>query len=183
MSADLHQLIAGFMLWVLLPLWFIAGVADYLLHRRTAIEHTSGWGESRLHVLQAVAIAIPMVAGVFLEINGAVIAIMLVCVAVHTLAAIWDVRYTASRRYISPLEQHVHSHIEYIPLVAVALVVLLSWNSFLGLLAGRADGLQLRHKPLPVSVVVVNLTAIFILQGVLLADEARRSWVAKKRNA
>src|SRR4051794_6148889 len=85
MSADLHQLLPGFMFWVLLPLWLLAGIADYILHRRTEIESTSGRGESWLHVLQAAEVGVAIVAGLFLEISSLVLAILIACVLAHTL--------------------------------------------------------------------------------------------------
>jgi hypothetical protein len=179
MSVSLRELIPAFMLYVLLPLWFVAGVADYLLHRRTRIERTSGVGESRLHVLQAIEIAIPLLAGLFLEINSLVLAIMILFVLAHTATALWDAAYSTPRRYISPLEQHVHSHLEYVPLVAVALVVLMHWEGFLGLLSlpgGTADfGIRLKRAPLSGTVILAVLVPVFLVQGTLLAEEAIRT--------
>jgi hypothetical protein len=179
MSESLRELIPGFMLYVLLPLWFVAGVADYLLHRRTRIEHTSGVGESRLHVLQAIEIAIPLLAGLFLEINSLVLGIMILFVLAHTATALWDAAYSTPRRYISPLEQHVHSHLEYVPLIAVALVVLMHWEGFLGLLSlpgGTADfGIRLKRAPLSGAVILAVLVPVFLVQGTLLAEEAIRT--------
>jgi hypothetical protein len=179
MSESLRELIPGFMLYVLLPLWFVAGVADYLLHRRTRIEHTSGVGESWLHVLQAIEIAIPLLAGLFLEINSLVLGIMILFVLAHTATALWDAAYSTPRRYISPLEQHVHSHLEYVPLIAVALVVLMHWEGFLGLLSlpgGTADfGIRLKRAPLSGAVILAVLVPVFLVQGTLLAEEAIRT--------
>jgi hypothetical protein len=118
-TIDVRELIPGALLYFLFPLWILAGIADYLCHRRTLIEHTSGRTESVLHVVQAVEIGIPLLAGLFLEINSLVLAIMIAAVIAHTLTAIWDTSYTQRLRYISPFEQHVHSHLEYIPIAAV----------------------------------------------------------------
>lgn len=179
MSESLRTLIPGFMLYVLLPLWFVAGVADYLLHRRTRIEQTSGVREAGLHVLQAVETGIPLLAGLFLEINSLVLAIMILFVLAHTATALWDGAYTTPRRYISPLEQHVHSHMEYIPLIAVALVVLLHWDAFLGLLpgAGGTAEFEIRPKRVPFSgaVILAVLVPVFGIQGVLLTEEFFRT--------
>lgn len=182
MTADLRELIPLFMFWFLLPIWLIAGVADYLLHRRTRIESTSGLGESALHVLQAIEIAIPLLAGLFLEINSLVLLVMIACVLAHTLTAIWDVAYTVPRRLISPIEQHVHSHLEYIPIVAVSLTVLLHWESFLSLAHSGPDtfaNLRLREKPIPLPYVLSVLAVVFLVQGLLLAQETIRTWRAR----
>jgi hypothetical protein len=162
-----------------LPIWLLAGVADYWLHRRSAIEHTSGVKESALHVLQAAQIGVPLLAGLFLKINSLVLAVMIVCVIAHTLTAVWDTAYTAPRRVISPLEQHVHSHLEYIPMVAVSLVALLHWDAFLGIVGAGATPASLslawKEQPIPMPYVVGTLLAVFGLQGVLLAEETLRT--------
>src|ERR1700754_1847891 len=36
-------ILSGMLMYFLLPLWLAAGFADYLCHRATAIERTSGW--------------------------------------------------------------------------------------------------------------------------------------------
>jgi hypothetical protein len=36
-------------MYVLLPAWFVPGMADYVMHRRTRIERASGLGESATH--------------------------------------------------------------------------------------------------------------------------------------
>lgn len=180
MSPAIELLIPKFMLYGLLPVWVIAGAADYFLHRRTSIETTSGWHETQLHILQALQIGVPLLAGLFLEINSLVIAIMIACVIAHMLTALWDSSYTAPRRYISPIEQHVHSHMEYVPVVALILVVFLYWESFLGLLGGgtRPASYELRWKvePLPPGVIATVLIPIFGVQALLLLDETRRTW-------
>jgi hypothetical protein len=175
---ELHVLIPGLLLWFLLPLWFLAGVADYLLHRRTQIEDTSGLGESRLHILQAIEIGIPLLAGLFLEINSGVLALMILFVAAHTATALWDTSYSNPRRYISPFEQHVHSHLEYIPIVAVALVVVLHWDAFLGLFgAGTSRAsfdIKLKSNPVPLPYLLAVLVPVFV-QSLLLTEETLRS--------
>jgi hypothetical protein len=173
---EIRTLILGLMLWLLLPLWFLAGVADYLLHRRTDIELTSGIGESRLHVLQAIELGIPLLAGLFLEINSTVLAVMILFVVAHTATALWDASYSDPRRYISPLEQHVHSHLEYIPIVAVLLLVVLHWDAFLGIFGAEdpSFAIRLKSNPVPLPYVLAVLVPVF-LQSLLLTEETLRS--------
>ena len=40
-----------YLMYVLLPAWFVPGIADYVMHRRTRIERASGLGESGTHAL------------------------------------------------------------------------------------------------------------------------------------
>jgi hypothetical protein len=169
---ELRDLILGFMLWFLFPLWMAAGIADYLLHRRTDIEHTSGRGESALHVLQAIQVGIALLAGLFLEITTLVLAVMILCVVAHTATALWDGLYSAPRRHISPIEQHVHSHLEYIPVVAVAMVALLHWDA----VTAPSFALQLKRNPVPLPYLLGVLIPILLVHGALLGEEALRTW-------
>ena len=179
---DPRQLIPGFLLWFLLPVWVLAGIGDYLCHRRTAIERTSGLRESSLHVLQAIEIAIPLLAGLFLQINALVLCLMIGGVLTHSLTALWDGLYTAPRRPISAIEQHIHSHLEWAPIAAVLLVVLLHWDQFAALFGQGTEApsfaMRAKNPPLPARYLVAVLVPVFLLQGALLAEETLRSWRA-----
>jgi hypothetical protein len=173
------ELIANALLYVLFPIWLVAGIADYLCHRRTSIEHTSGRGESALHVLQAIEIGVPLLAGLFFEINALVLAIMIVGVVAHSLTALWDSSYSNSRRYISPLEQHVHSHLEYVPLVALLLVALLHWGQLRALFGMGSEppafALAPKEHPIPLPALLTVLVSIIGVHGALLAEEFLRT--------
>ena len=58
------------LLWFIMPVWFLAGLADYLCHRASDIEHTSGWKESVLHLVMFAEIAVPLLMCLFFEINA-----------------------------------------------------------------------------------------------------------------
>ena len=65
--------------------------------------------------------------------QGLVEYIMLIALVTHEITALWDVTYANTRRYIGPLEQHVHSFLELLPLMAVSFVIVLHWDQFLAL--------------------------------------------------
>src|SRR5436853_5814086 len=48
------------LLYFIMPVWFLAGFADYLCHRATDIAHTAGPKESVFHLLMFGEIAIPL---------------------------------------------------------------------------------------------------------------------------
>jgi hypothetical protein len=54
------------LLYFILPLWLAAGFADYLCHRASNIELTSGYKESLIHLLMFSEIAVPLLAAIFL---------------------------------------------------------------------------------------------------------------------
>ena len=47
--ADVESVTVRYLMYVLLPAWFVPGIADYVMHRRTRIERPSGLGESGTH--------------------------------------------------------------------------------------------------------------------------------------
>jgi hypothetical protein len=70
-------LLQHFLMYIVVPVWLLAGLADYFCHKVTRIERTSGVAESLLHLLQFVQVGVPLLAALFLEINAAVLLIML----------------------------------------------------------------------------------------------------------
>src|SRR3954466_12313467 len=95
------------LLCFILPLWLAAGFADYLCHRASRIEMTSGYKESLIHLLMFSEVAVPLLAAIFFEINALVIALMIAGFVAHQLTALWDVTFANDRRYVSPFEQQV----------------------------------------------------------------------------
>ena len=57
------HLLLDALLYVIVPLWLLAGFTDYVLHKRTRIEHTAGTRESLLHLLQLGEIGLPVLLG------------------------------------------------------------------------------------------------------------------------
>jgi hypothetical protein len=108
-----------------LPLWLAAGAADWLCHRRTLIERTSGPRESLLHLLLFLEIVIPSLLASWIEINALLLTIMAAGVLAHMLTSWWDTSFAQPRRHIAPIEQQVHSWLEMLPLFALVLVALL----------------------------------------------------------
>jgi hypothetical protein len=111
------------LMYFILPLWLVAGFADWLCHRASHIETTSGAKESLLHLLMFAEIGLLLLAAVSLDINGLIIAFMIVMFFVHEATALWDVSYATTLRTVTPIEQHVHSFLEIIPLMAIVSVV------------------------------------------------------------
>ena len=115
------------LLCVLYPVWLLAGAVDWLCHRATHIETTSGSHESWLHLAQFLSLA-GFLAVVMLRPYGATALFASgTAVAIHTALSYVDVRYTLKRgRFISSLEQHVHGFLDVIPWVAFALWIVMN---------------------------------------------------------
>lgn len=162
-------LVRQYLLYFILPLWILAGLADYFLHRHTDIEHTSGTKESLLHALQLSETGIPVVMGLLFDVNALALLLMLLALMAHQATALWDSSYALRHRYIGALEQHVHSFLELMPLMAVSFVTLLYWDQFLALLGLGTEParFQLQLKPDPLSpgylMVFFSAVALFVL--------------------
>jgi len=127
---NLPSLLTG-LLCLTLPLWLLAGLGDWLCHRRSQIQHTTGSRESALHLLLYLLIALPIVLALFLAIDATLLVFMAACVLAHMAVSLWDTSVAQPRRYISPLEQQIHSYLEMLPLFALALTVVLHWDTLL----------------------------------------------------
>ncbi len=117
------------LMYLIFPLWLLAGFADYFCHRASRIEATSGLKESLLHVAGFGEVAFPVFAALFLQVNTLILAVMFVGVLLHEAMIIWDVSYAARTRHISPLEQHIHALLELLPWVGFLLIALLHWDA------------------------------------------------------
>jgi hypothetical protein len=121
------------LMYFVLPLWLVAGFADYLCHRASRIATTSGPKESLIHLLMLGEIAVAVTAAMALTINAAVILLMIAMWAAHEATALWDVTFAHHRREVTPIEQWVHSYLGVLPLLSLVLVVVLNWSQFLAL--------------------------------------------------
>jgi heme/copper-type cytochrome/quinol oxidase subunit 2 len=177
------EVLRAMLMYFVLPVWLIAGFADYLCHRAAHIEETSGWKESVLHLLQFGEMAIPVLAALFLEITSGIILMMAVFLVLHEMTAIWDVRYASARREVSPTEQHIHSVLEMLPLTGFLLVIALHWPAFTALFGvGRPDfSFALKQPPLPVSYVAAMLALTALLEALPYAEELIRGVRAERR--
>ncbi|WP_129781622.1 hypothetical protein [Peristeroidobacter soli] len=167
---SLQTLLENLLWWGIYPLWLLAGAGDYLCHRRTDIEHTSGSVESWFHVLQFLTLLVAIAAGALLETNVWVFGVMVVGVLAHTALAHLDVSYTDGQRYISPFEQLIHGFMDVLPLVAVAIFGVLHWQE----IGAGLNGASLAAVPADAGRVL--LLASFIgLAGVPILEELART--------
>jgi len=124
---SVDMLLWGLLGYVVFPLWLLSGVADYLCHARSDIAHTSGTHESALHLLQTAEIGLPVLVFLFLSTNALTLALMTAGVVAHAATSWRDVKFAAQLRHISPGEQYVHSFLNVLPWIALALVAILHW--------------------------------------------------------
>jgi hypothetical protein len=171
------------LLYFVMPVWFAAGLADYLCHRATDIAHTAGPKESLLHLLMFAEVAVPLLMCLFFEINALVFAVMIAGFIAHEATALWDVSYAIEHRYVSPIEQHVHSFLEMIPLMAGAFVAVLHWPQFLALFGLGSEAprfaLELKNESLPIAYIVAVLGAALLFELLPYLEELWRGLRAR----
>jgi hypothetical protein len=160
-----------------MPLWLGAGLADWHRHRRTHIETTSGARESMIHGLMMTEAGVPVALGLFCEINAGVLALCGGALGVHGATAVWDVTYAEERRRVSPAEQHIHSFLEIVPLMATTFLATLHWDQARALAGqnGRPD-FRIRRKrhPLTPRTRAALLGAMALFGAVPYAEEMIR---------
>src|SRR5216684_997827 len=106
--ADTKHLLINVILYGLLPLWGIAGFIDWVCHRATHVERTSGLKESLIHSLMGLQLGIPILLCLVFEVNVLIFFICALMWVLHEIVAHWDVHYASPLRTISIWEVHVH---------------------------------------------------------------------------
>jgi len=166
------------LLYFIMPVWFLAGFADYLCHRATNIAHTAGWKESLFHLVMFAEMAVPILMCLFLEINALVFAVMIAAFIAHEATALWDVSYAIDKRYVSPFEQHVHSFLEMIPLMAGSFVAVLHSAQFIALFGLGSEtprfSIEWKSDPVPILYVFSTLGAALLLELLPYLEEFLR---------
>jgi hypothetical protein len=166
-------------LWILMflvfPVWVATGFAEWCSHRATHIERTSGIRENLLHWLMYAEVGVGCLAFAFLEINAAVLAIVFGVFLVHEATVYVDLDYSTMRRDVGPFEQMVHSFMELLPLLALALLALSAWPQALAIF-GQGDmpadwSLRPKAQPWPADYLLTAAAATAIFNALPLAQE------------
>jgi hypothetical protein len=113
--------------YFLLPVWILAGFADYLCHRATDIEHANGATESAIHWLMLAEVGVPLVAAVFLKVNALLLLFFVLCIIAHLFTTHWDLQVAIRTRKVTAFEQQVHSVLEGVPAAGLMLLIVMHW--------------------------------------------------------
>lgn len=164
------------LMYVLVPLWIAAGLADWLCHRSTAIARTSGLRENAFHWVLLAQGGLVLAAIALLEINAAVLLLAFAGFLAHELTTYIELRYTVARREVRPVEQMVHSFMELLPLAILSLVAVMQWDQVLALSgAGEPDfALEPKAQPWPLAWLLATAGAVLLLNVLPMAEETVR---------
>lgn len=68
-TVDVGDVTTRYLLYGLLPGWFVPGLADWVMHRRTRIEDTAGTKESLIHSLMMAEVGLPIALTLRYQVN------------------------------------------------------------------------------------------------------------------
>jgi hypothetical protein len=149
-NLETSTLVLNLILYVILPLWGLSGLADWMCHRATHIESTSGLRESVLHSVMGIQVGIPIVLCVLYDVNVTVYLLCLLALVLHEVVAHLDVSTAAPLREISIWEVHAHNFLATIPFYSFALISVLRWDTVMALLRLDFSGWGFHRHPVPV---------------------------------
>lgn len=182
--AHFEKQLHDYVLCVAAPLWIGAGLLDWLWHKKTKIESTSGPRESVLHLMMLTEAAPVALAPLLFEVNAGSVLLMLGAFAAHEATGAWDVSMTAPRRVIEPAEQHIHSVLEMMPFCVTSLYVAAHWDRLTRMLRhpGRARfRLRLKQSRPSVRAIAGLVSAIAVLDFAPHIEELLRCWRAQRK--
>lgn len=166
MDATAH-LLERLLLGALLPVWMLAGVADWACHRRERIEWSAGWKESALHLLMIGELGFAVVLLLWWQVTATVLLLVLMACVLHEITLWLDLTYASSRRVIPPIEQWVHGlqmGLPWLGLLTLCIVYRGQALAMLGLGPATVDwALRLRDPPVPVEAKAAVLAAAVLM--------------------
>jgi len=117
-----------------------------------------------------------LLAAALLQPDAAVLLIVFAAFLAHELTTYIELRYTAHRRQIRPIEQMVHSYMELLPLLLLVLLAVMDWNQVLALFDQATPDLSMRLKdqPWPPEYLLGAGLAALLLNVLPLAEETWR---------
>ncbi len=159
-------------------LWLLAGTGDFILHRRSAIEVTSGLRESSLHLVQIGLLGTGTLLWLLFAATPALWLVLLAIVYLHALAGYWDTRAAFPVRTIVPLEQHVHSILDIGPWVALGAI---GWPLLSATPAPSDEGVSLGPDSATTGTWMFALIPALLLTVLPALLEFRRCWRSRHR--
>ncbi|HZE15895.1 MAG TPA: diguanylate cyclase/phosphodiesterase, partial [Mycobacterium sp.] len=68
-ASDAETALLRYLVYGVLPAWFIPGLLDWNQHRRSRIERNAGTRESVIHMLMMAEVGMPIMLALLFEIN------------------------------------------------------------------------------------------------------------------
>lgn len=171
------------LVYIVLPLWVLAGFADYVCHRKSHIEQASGIKESLLHWAMVLEVGIPLILAVFFRINALLLALMVICFIAHEITGYLDLKLAMATRKVTIFEHQVHSVLEILPFTAIILVAALHWpqaQALFGLGTEAADFSLGPKQPPRWGEIIPPASAFLVLVLIPYLEETWRGFISKR---
>ncbi len=180
-TTDVDDAARRYLLYVLMPFWTVPAFADYVFHKRSHIEDTTGLTEAALHTAMMAEMGAAVGAALTLRITRPVFLAIAGCTLAHAVTSAVDVRVAYdSPRELRPGEQHAHGFLEVLPWTALGTIASLHWQQIRHPQPG-APRLALRRPPLPRWYLLSAAGAAIAGVSGPYADEMRRCIRARRR--
>ncbi len=177
MTMDEATLVLNVILYVLLPLWGIAGMLDWWCHRNTEIEKTSGLKEAYIHCLMGVQICIPLVLSLLFEVNVLIMLLCFVALIAHEVVAHYDVHFATGKREISIWEVHAHNYLATLPFFLILLIIVRKWEVFLDMATlNWSGGFSIEWRKEPLGNSGNYATFYMVLMGIFVVFPYMQEW-------
>lgn len=183
MDATAH-LLERLLLGALLPVWLLAGLADWACHRRERIELSAGWKESALHLLMIGELGLAVVLLLWWQVTATVLLLVLALCVLHEITLWCDLGYATTQRVIPPIEQWVHGlqmGLPWLGLLTLCIAYRGQSLAILGLGTDAADwALRLRDPPVPTAAKAAVLVGAAVLVVLPFLQEWQRCRAARR---
>ncbi|MDQ0938553.1 diguanylate cyclase [Streptomyces sp. V1I1] len=137
-----------------------------------------------MHALMMTEAGIPVAMSLLAKINPLVLSVMGGAALAHGATALYDVGLATQEREVRPVEQHIHSFLEVLPLSAMAFTACLHADEVRSLLRGgqAPEDWRLLPKDRPLSAKYLAALGAVIGAGVILpyAEEMTRCLRARR---
>jgi hypothetical protein len=172
------HLLERLLLGALLPVWMLAGLADWACHRRERIEDSAGWKESALHLLMIGELGLAVVLVLWCQVTATVLMLVLAACVLHEITLWCDLTYASTRRVIPPIEQWVHGlqmGLPWLGLLTLCIAHRAQTLAILGLGSDSPDwSLRWRDPPVPAEAKAVVLVGALLLVVLPFLQEWQR---------
>lgn len=173
------HLLERLLLGALLPVWMLAGLADWACHRRERIELTAGWKESALHLLMIGELGLAVILLLWCKVTATVLLLVLAACVLHEITLWVDLSYASSKRVIPPMEQWVHGlqmGLPWLGLLTLCIAYRGQALALLGLGHEAVDwSLRLRNPPVPAAAKAAVLAAAALMVVLPFLQEWQRA--------
>ncbi|MBL0729256.1 diguanylate cyclase [Piscinibacter sp. HJYY11] len=173
------HLLERLLLGALLPVWMLAGLADWACHRRERIELSAGWKESALHLLMLGELGLAVLLLLWCQVTATVLLLVLVACVLHEITLWLDLTYASSKRVIPPIEQWVHGLQMGLPWLGLLTLCIAHRGQALALLGLGPEAvdwsLRLREPPVPAAAKAAVLAGAALMVVLPFLQEWQRA--------